>query len=139
MIFIYDFFLYTIASLIGSWLWDFWTKRTAAKENEIRKIKSCIEKITHCLHELDYNSTHGIGGPNCRYITEAQQKLLYSEEVFLLGDDIKESLKMLIIDAGKANGYPFSTAPGIVKKGNKLLRELLQKRKEELKATEKSK
>lgn len=129
---LYDLSLFVGASLIGNWLWDFWTKRS--KEHKAKMLKNCLDRIEHCSHELDYNATPGIGGARCPFTTEAQRKLLYSEEVALLGDEIAKSLKNLIIDAGRANRESPSVLPGAVKSGSKLLKELLQKRSEELRA-----
>jgi len=80
---LYDLSLFVGASLIGNWVWDFWTKRTRSKEHKAQMLKSCLDKIEHCSHELDYNATPGIGGSRCPFTTEAQRKLLYSEEVAL--------------------------------------------------------
>jgi hypothetical protein len=135
---IYEFVLFVIASLVANWIWDWWIKRLAAKGRKAKILKGCLEKIEHCSHELDYNATPGIGGSRCPFITEAQQKFLYSEEIVLVGDDLKESLKNLIIDAGRANGEWPSVTPGSVKSGSNLLKKLLQQKGEELKASEKS-
>jgi|GEM_PF-6812235 hypothetical protein len=136
---LYDFTVFILASLVGNWFWELWTKRIAAKEHKIEMLKSCLNKIEHCFHELDYNSTPGIGGSRCPFTTEAQRRLLYSEEVVLLGDDLIKSLKKLIIDTGRANGEAPSVPPGSVKSGTRLLKDMLQKRSEELKTFEKFK
>lgn len=132
---IYDFILFVSASLFGNWLWDIWTKRATAKECRANMLKSCLDKIEHCSHEFDYNATPGIGGAECPFITEAQRRLLYSEEVIFLGDDLTKSLKDLIIDAGRASGGFPSIPPGSVKSRSKHLKEMLLKRSEELKTT----
>lgn len=134
-----DLTLYVVASLVGNWFWDLWTKRAVNKEYKAKMLKSCLDKIEHCFHELDYNATPGIGGSRCPFTTEAQRRLLYSEEVTLLGEDLTKSLKGVIIDAGRANGEAPSVLPNSVKGSSKLLKEMLQRRSEELKASEKQK
>lgn len=95
-----------------------------------------MEKIEHCAHEFDYNATPGIGGNGSPFATEAQRKLLYSEEATLLDDDLIKSLKDLIIDAGRASGTFPSISPGSVKSKSKLLKDILLKKGEELKNSE---
>ena len=136
---LFDFTFYLVATLVGNWIWDFWTKRSVSLEQKAKMLKNFVEKIEHCCHELDYNSTPGIGGSRCPFTTEAQRRLLYSEEVILLGDDLTQSLKRLIIDAGRANGESPSVPPSSVKSGSKLLKDMLMKRSEELKTPEKPK
>lgn len=136
---LYDLTLFVVATLVGNWFWDLWTKRALNKERKAKMLKNCLDKIEHCFHELDYNATPGIGGARCPFTTEAQRRLLYSEEVALLGDDLTKSLKSVIIDAGRANGEAPSVLPGSVKGSSRLLKDMLQKRSEELKASEKKK
>ena len=136
---IYDFTIFILASLVGNWIWDFWMKRLAAQGEKARVLKSCLEKIEYCSHELDYNVTPGIGGARCPFRTEAHQRLLYSEEVELLGEDLTKLLKTFIIDAGRANGESPSLTPGSVKNTIRVLKDLLQKRRDELKVREKTK
>ncbi len=135
---IYDFILFVSASLLANWLWDLWSKRVAGKEYKAKMLKSCLDKIEHCSHELDYNATPGIGGAECPFTTEAQRRLLYSDEVILLGDDLTKSLKDLIIDAGRAGGGFPSIPPGSVKSRSKLLKDMLLKKGEGIKKTETS-
>ncbi|MEI8329099.1 MAG: hypothetical protein WCG14_03775 [Chlamydiia bacterium] len=136
---IYDFTLFVSATLVGNWVWDLWTRRSAVKEHKKKMLKSCLEKIEHCSHELDYNAAPGIGESRCPFTTEAQQKLLYSEENSLLGGDVTISLKNLIINVGKANGGSPSVTSNGIKKGSMQLKEVLQQRGAELQNSAKSK
>jgi len=130
---VYEFTLYIGATLVGNWLWEIWTRRSASKEQRINKLKNCLQMIERCIHELDYNATPGVGEAKCFFKTEAQQDLLYSEEVNLLDDVLAKSLKNLIIDAGRSNGEASSITPASVKSASKLLKHLLQKQSETLK------
>jgi hypothetical protein len=72
---VYEFTLFVGASLVANWIWDFWTKRSAAKRHKDKMLKSCrLEKIEHCAHELDYNATPGIGRSRSPFTTASLQK-----------------------------------------------------------------
>lgn len=137
---IYDFALYISATLglyvgstlVGNWIWELWIKRSNSKEKRAVKLKTCRERIKRCLHELDYNSTPGIGGARCPFITEAQRELLYSEEAALLGEELQHSLKVLIIEAGRSNGETTSATRTSVKIASQNLKDLLQQRMDSL-------
>lgn len=136
MDYISEFFLVIAATLAGNWLWQLWLDRRETKKQKAQILADSLEKIQSCVYELEYNATPGIGGPKSPFKLTAQEQLLHSAEVVsLLGGELTNSLKELIIEAGLANGEYSMKGPGRAKATSKLLKEFLQKRSEELKAS----
>jgi len=108
--------------------WDSW-KET---KNRPRKLcENCIIKINHCINELDFNAIC-VGGPTCPFKTEALEKLLNSDEISLFDEDLVNSMKQLIGEAGIARA-PFCEIVAVgVKQKSKLLKHHLMKKIEEL-------
>ncbi|MBS0649540.1 MAG: hypothetical protein JSR93_00110 [Verrucomicrobia bacterium] len=135
MDYIYEFFLFIVATLTGNWLWQLWLDKRESKKQKAKTLNECLEKIQACIHELEYNATPGIGGSRSPFKLTAQEQLLYSRAVSLLGEELTNSLKQLITEAGIANGEYSMKGPAGAKSTSKLLKEFLQKRSEELKAS----
>lgn len=132
MNYISDFFLFIAATLVGNWLWQLWLDKREAKIQKAKTLKDCLSKIQSCILELEYNATPGVGGPRCHFKLTAQEQLLHSAEVSLLGEELTDSLKQLVIEAGVANGEYSMKGPGGVKSMSNLLKDFLQKKIEEL-------
>lgn len=133
MSYVLDFFLFIIATLAGNWIWQIWTDRREIKKQKAKTHEACRTKIQACIHELEYNAAPGIGGSRSPFKLAAQEQLLHSKEVSLLGEELANSLNNLIIEAGIANGEYSIKGPREAKSMSKLLKESLQKRSEELK------
>lgn len=132
MNYISDFLLFIAATLVGNWLWQLWLDKREAKIQKAKTLKYCLEKIQSCILELEYNAAPRIGGPRSLFKLTAQEQLLHSTEVSLLGEELANSLKQLVIEAGVANGEYSMKGPGGVKGMSNLLKESLQKKSEEL-------
>jgi hypothetical protein len=132
MNYISDFFLFIVATLVGNWLWQLWLDKREANIQKAKTLKDCLEKIQSCILELEYNAAPGIGGPRSLFKLTAQEQLLHSAEVSLLGEELANSLKQLVIEAGVANGEYSMKGPGGVKGMSNLLKASLQKKSEEL-------
>ncbi len=132
MNYISDFFLFIAATLVGNWLWQLWLDKRETKIQKAKTLKDCLDKIQSCILELEYNAAPGIGGPRSLFKLTAQEQLLHSAEVSLLGEELANSLKQLVIEAGVANGEYSMKGPGGVKGMSKLLKASLQQKSEEL-------
>ncbi len=133
-----EFLLVIAATLVGNMLWQLWLDKREAKNQKANTLKEGLSKIQSCILELEYNATPGIGGPRCHFKLTAQEQLLHSPEVSLLDEELANSLKQLIIEAGVANGEYSLKGPHGVKGMSNLLKASLQKRSEELKTSQKS-
>lgn len=131
MNYISDFFLFIAATLVGNWFWQLWLDKREAKIQKAKTVKDFLAKIQSCILELEYNATPGIGGPRSLFKLTAQEQLLHSTEVPLLGEELTDSLKQLVIEAGVANGEYSMKGPGGVKSMSNLLKDFLQKKIEE--------
>lgn len=132
MNYIYEFFLFIAATLVGNWLWQLWLDKREAKIQKAKTLKNFIAKIQSCIHELEYNATPGIGGPRSVFKLTEQEQLLHSTEDSLLGEELTNELKKLVIEAGVANGEYSVRGPGGVKSMSNIMKESLQKKIEEL-------
>lgn len=135
MDYLLEFFLVIVATLVGNRLWQLWVDKQEAKKQRAKSLEEGLTKIQACMHELEYNATPGIGGSRSPFKLMAQEQLLHSTAVSLLGEELTNSLKQLITEAGVANGEYSMKGPGGVKGMSKLLKEQLQKRSEELKTS----
>jgi hypothetical protein len=135
MDYIIEFFLVVVATLVGNRLWQVWIDKQEVKKQRIKSLEEGLTKIQACIHELEYNATPGIGGSRSPFKLTAQEQLLHSTAVSLLSEELTNSLKQLISEAGVANGEYSMKGPGGAKGMSKLLKELLQKRSEELKTS----
>lgn len=106
-------------------------RQTRSKNSESQNPEILSRKIQSCILELEYNAAPGIG-PRSLFKLTAQEQLLHSTEVSLLGEELANSLKQLVIEAGVANGEYSMKGPGGVKGMSNLLKESLQKKSEEL-------
>ncbi len=130
---IIEFFIFITAALVSNWIWQLHLDRREGKRQQANAIKNFLAKVHHCIHELQYNATPGIGGPRSPFRLTALDQLLQSTEVSLLGEELTNSLKQLMIEAGVSNGAYSLTGPGKTKSMSNLLILSLQKRSEELK------
>lgn len=126
MNYVWEFLLFVLASLVGNWLWQAWIEKREAKNQPDRLRKNCIEKIRHCINELDLNAKY-IGGPHCPCKTDTLEHLVNSEESTLLSEDLINSVKQLIAEAyiGRTSHAALITTR--VKHSSKILKDLLQK------------
>lgn len=120
------------ATVGGSWLWQIWIDRKESKRQKEKALKDCLEKIRHCMDEIDYNASSGIGFGNSPFKTAAQERLLYTDDVYLLSQEIIDALKKSILDVGTTKaGFPF--IPLNRAKGSGIsLKTLLEKQREAL-------
>lgn len=132
MNYLWEFLAVIVATLVGNWLWQLWLDKREEKNQNAKTLKDCLAKIQSCMLELEYNTTPGVGGPRCHFKLTAQEQLLHSTEVSLLGEELANSLKQLVIEAGVANGEYSMKGPGGIKGMSNLLKESLQKKSEEL-------
>ncbi len=126
MNYICEFLLFITAGLAVNRIEEFWARKKEAKNRPAKLRKNCIEKIRHCMNELEFNAKC-IGGPTCPFKTEALERLLNSEEITLLEEDLINSLKQIIAEAGIARAPHAEFVAVRVKSGSKLLKDLLQK------------
>jgi hypothetical protein len=131
MDYIWQFLLFIAAGLVLNRIEEFWINKKEVKKGSEKLQKSCIEKIRYSINELDLNARY-IGGPICPCKTDALERLVYSEESTLLGEDLINSLKQLIAEASIARTSHAALIATRVKHSSKILKELLQKRSEEL-------
>jgi hypothetical protein len=134
MDYVCQFLLFIVAGLVLSRIEELWARKKEDKNRPAKLRKDCIEKIRHCINELDLNAKY-IGGPICPCKTDALERLVYSEEGTLLDEDLINSLKQLIAEASKARTSHAALIATRVKHSSKLLKEFLQKRSEELKTS----
>lgn len=135
MDYISEFFLIMVATLVANWLWQLWLDKREAKNQKIKTLKDFLGKIHSCILELEYNASPGVGVPSCPFKLKDQEELLRFTEVNLLGEVLANSLKRLITDAGVANGGLSLRGPRGIQGMSNLVKESLQKRSEELKAS----
>jgi hypothetical protein len=127
-----EFFVVVLGSLVANYIWDFINRRKEIRNKPIVLRKKCIEKIEHCLNELDFNAIC-TGGPTSPFKTESLEKLLNSEEVTFLDENLTLSIKKIINYAGLARAPHQEYIAVKTKQECKHLKELLEKKKEELK------
>lgn len=132
---VFDLFCFLVVEIFGLWLFQLWLDKREVKKQKVKSLEEGLTKIQACIHELEYNATPGIGGSRSPFKLTAQEQLLHSIDTSLLGEELTNSLKQLITDAGVANGEYSMKGPGGAKGMSKLLKELLQKRSEELKTS----
>lgn len=126
MDYVWQFLLFIAAGLVLNRIEEFRTRKKEAKNRPAKLRKNCIEKIRHCINELDLNAKY-IGGPICPCKTEALERLVNSEESTLLDEDLINSLKQLIAEASIARAPHMELLSVKVKHGSKFLKDLLQK------------
>lgn len=131
MDYVWQFLLFIVAGLVLNRIEELRTCKKEAKNRSAKLRKDCVEKIRHCINELDLNAKY-IGGPICPCKTDALERLVYSEESTLLDEDLVNSLKQLIAEASIARTSHAALIATRVKSSSKLLKDLLQKRSEEL-------
>lgn len=131
-----QFLLMVAAALGGNWLWQIWIKKKERNRQKKKSIKDCIEKIRHCIDEIDYNASPGIGGKNSPFKIAEQEELLYAEEVYLLNPETLHALKKSILDVGIVHGH-FPHTINHAKSSGLSLKALLEKQREELLSTQK--
>jgi hypothetical protein len=131
MSYVWEFLLFVIASLVGNWLWQAWIEKREAKNQPDRLRKNCIEKIRHCINELDLNAKY-IGGSHCPCKTNALEDLVNSKESILLSEDLINSVKQLIAEACIGRTFHVALITTRIKRSSKILKELLRKQSEEL-------
>ena len=122
----WQFLLFIAAGLVLNRIEEYWARKKEAKNRPAKLRKNCIEKIRHCINDLEFNAKC-VGGPTCPFKTEALERLLNSEEIILLDEDLIDSLKQLIAEAGIARAPRAEFVAVRVKSGSKLLKDFLQK------------
>ncbi|CCB87943.1 hypothetical protein [Simkania negevensis] len=137
MDYVWQFLLFIAAGLVLNRIEEFWARQKEIKKGPANLRKNCIEKIRHCINELDLNAKY-IGGPSCPCKTDALERLVYSEESTLLDEDLINSLKQLIAEASIARTSDAALIATRVKSSCKLLKDLLQKRSEDLTTSQKT-
>lgn len=128
-----EYFRFLIVELVGLWLFQLWLDKRDTKNQKAKALEECLRKIQSCIHELEYNAAPGIGGPRSPFKLTAQEQLLHSAEISLLGEEPSNSIKQFIIEAGIANGEYSMRGPRGAKSMSESLKKILQKRSEELK------
>ena len=131
MDYVWQFLLFIVAGLVLNRIEEFWARRKEVKKGPANLHKNCIEKIRHCINELDLNAKY-IGGPICPCKTDALERLVYSEESTLLDEDLINSLKQLIAEASIARTPQAAMIALRVKNNSNLLKDLLQKQSHKL-------
>lgn len=126
MKYLYDFLIVIAANLVHSFAtrtWDSWKEA----KNRPRKLReNCLIKINHCINELDFNAIC-VGGPTCPFKTEALEKLLNSDETSFFDEDLVNSMKQLIGEAGIARAPYCEVVAVRVRTKSKLLKHHLEK------------
>jgi hypothetical protein len=64
MNYVWEFLLFIAAGLTVNRIEEFWARKKEAKNRPAKLRKNCIEKIRHCMNELDLNGKY-IDGPIC--------------------------------------------------------------------------
>lgn len=131
MDYVWQFLLFIVAGLVLNRIEEIWTRKKEAKHRPAKLRKDCVEKIRHCINELDLNAKY-IGGPICPCKTDALERLVYSEESTLLDEDLINSLKQLIAEASIAKASHAALIATRVKSNSNLLKDLLQKQSHKL-------
>lgn len=132
MNYLWEFLVFIAATLVGNGLWQLWLDKREIKNQKVKALKECLAKIQSCILELEYNITPGVGGSRCHFKLRAQEELMHSAEIYLLGEELANSLKQLVIEAGIANGEYSMKNPGEIKSMSNLLKAFLQKKSQEL-------
>jgi len=131
MDYVWQFLLFIAAGLLLNRIEELWTRKKEAKNRLTKLRKDCIEKIRHCINELDLNAKY-IGGPICPCKTDALERLVYSEEGTLLDEDLINSLNQLIAEASIARTSHAALIATRVKSSSNRLKDLLQKQSTKL-------